>query len=45
MSVKLKGRDDFIIDSYLFCALWQKAKTRKCWKSTEGFLNQKNTHH
>ena len=22
-------------------ALWQKTKTRKCWKSTESFLNQK----
>ena len=21
-------------------ALWQKTKTRKCWKSTEDFLNQ-----
>ena len=24
-------------------ALWQKANTRKCRKSTESFLNQKNT--
>ena len=25
-------------------ALWQKTKTQKCWRSTKGFLNQKNTH-
>ena len=25
----------------LECALWQKMKTWKCWKTTESFLNQK----
>ena len=24
-------------------ALWQKTKTRKCWKSTESILNKKST--
>ena len=23
------------------CVLWKKTKTRKCWKSTESFLNKK----
>ena len=30
---------DFRVFKY---ALWQKTKTRKCWKSAESFINRKN---